>query len=381
MSEKNYYNILGVDKNAKASEIKKAFRRLALKYHPDRNQGNKTSEQKFKEINEAYEVLKDEQKRNAYDKYGSSAFQQSENGFNYKSSNFEDFSDVFENIFEDFMGKDREKSSTQQKSQRNFRGADLRYNTEIKLEEAYTGATKKIKFRTYLMCNDCDGNGTKIKNNTLKCNACNGSGKVRYQQGFFMIEKSCTNCSGYGIVIKDPCSKCNGEGRYQKEKSLLVKIPKGIINGAKIKIISEGEAGIRKAQQGDLYIYISIKSHEFYQIDGLNLHCSAPIKMTTAILGGCIEIPTIDGNVAKVNIPAGTQYGTKLRIRNKGMPKINSLEHGDIYVYINIELPVKISSKQKELLKNFDQINQFGTNPKTEGFFAKVKKFVTDFKK
>ncbi len=379
MAEKNYYKILGVNKDASADDIKKAFRKLALKHHPDKNQGNKESEKKFKEINEAYEILKDDQKRAAYDKYGSAGFQNSGGGFHSQAGGFEDFADVFGDIFGDFMG--RGSSSPKQQRENQFRGSDLRYNTEITLENAYKGLNRNIKFRTAVKCDECDGKGTKAKTGTTTCNTCHGSGKVRYQQGFFMIEKVCTSCSGSGVMIKDPCKTCKGEGRYEKEKNLSIHIPKGIDNGAKIIVSGEGEAGVRDAASGDLYIHISVKPHEFYQRDNANLHCSVPIKMTTAVLGGYIEIPTIDGNIAKINVPAGTQFGTKLRMQNKGMPIMNSSRNGDIYVNVNVELPIKVTSKQKELLEEFGKINQTGANPKSEGFFDKVKNFVSDFNK
>ncbi|MSO14182.1 molecular chaperone DnaJ [Rickettsiales endosymbiont of Trichoplax sp. H2] len=379
MAEKNYYKILGVNKDASADDIKKAFRKLALKHHPDKNQGNKESEKKFKEINEAYEILKDDQKRAAYDKYGSAGFQNSGGGFHSQAGGFEDFADVFGDIFGDFMG--RGSSSPKQQRENQFRGSDLRYNTEITLENAYKGLNRNIKFRTAVKCDECDGKGTKAKTGTTNCNTCHGSGKVRYQQGFFMIEKVCTSCSGSGVMIKDPCKTCKGEGRYEKEKNLSIHIPKGIDNGAKIRVSGEGEAGVRGAASGDLYIHISVKPHEFYQRDNANLHCSVPIKMTTAVLGGYIEIPTIDGNIAKINVPAGTQFGTKLRMQNKGMPIMNSSRNGDIYVNVNVELPIKVTSKQKELLEEFGKINQTGANPKSEGFFDKVKNFVSDFNK
>ena len=379
MAEKNYYKTLGVNKDASADEIKKAFRKLALKHHPDKNQGNKESEKKFKEINEAYEILKDDQKRAAYDKYGSAGFQNSGGGFHSQAGGFEDFADVFGDIFGDFMG--RGSSSPKQQRENQFRGSDLRYNTEITLENAYKGLNRNIKFRTAVKCDECDGKGTKAKTGTTTCNTCHGSGKVRYQQGFFMIEKVCTSCSGSGVMIKDPCKTCKGEGRYEKEKNLSIHIPKGIDNGAKIRVSGEGEAGVRDAASGDLYIHISVKPHEFYQRDNANLHCSVPIKMTTAVLGGYIEIPTIDGNIAKINVPSGTQFGTKLRMQNKGMPIMNSSRNGDIYVNVNVELPIKVTSKQKELLEEFGKINQTGANPKSEGFFDKVKNFVSDFNK
>lgn len=376
MTDNGYYKTLGVDKNASSDEIKKAFRKLALKYHPDKNKGNKEAEGKFKKINEAYEVLKDEQKRAAYDRYGSAGSQNggARGGFHSSAGGFEDFADVFGDIFGDFAG--RRASSPRQQRERELRGSDLRYNTEISLEDSYKGLKRNIKFRTASTCEICEGKGTKSKSGNINCTICHGSGKVRYQQGFFMIEKTCATCSGLGTVIKDPCGKCKGQGRYEKEKSLSVQIPAGIDSGSKIRIAREGEAGIRGAEAGDLYIYVSVKPHEFYQRERENLHCPVPIKMTTAILGDAIEIPTIDGNMAKVNIVPGTQVGAKLRLRGKGMPIMKTANYGDLYIHLNIELPIKITSKQKELLKEFDRINQSGTNPKTESFFTKIKNFV-----
>ena len=382
MAEKDYYNILGVAKNASADEIKKAFRQLALKHHPDKNQGNKESENKFKELNEAYEILKDEQKRAAYDRYGSAGAQNmGAGGFHSQAgaAGFEDFADVFGDIFGDFMGR-RSGSGSQQRAKES-RGSDLRYNTEVTLEEAYRGVKRNIKFKAQSHCDVCDGSGAKSKSGSVNCATCHGYGKVRYQQGFFMIEKTCATCSGAGVTIKDPCSKCRGQGRYEQEKNLSVQIPVGIDDGAKIKVSREGEAGIRGAKAGDLYIYVSVKTHDFYQREDENLHCSVPIKMVTAILGGIIEIPTIDGNIAKINITPGTQSGAKLRLQGKGMPVMKTSRCGDLYVHINVELPVKVTSEQKELLEKFDQINQIGSNPKTESFFSKVKSFVSDIKK
>jgi molecular chaperone DnaJ len=381
MAEKDYYKTLGVDRAASSDEIKKAFRKLALKHHPDKNQGNKESEKKFKELNEAYEILKDDQKRAAYDRYGSSGAQNmGAGGFQSQAGGFEDFADIFGDIFGDFMGK-RSGPNAQQKRAKESRGSDLKYNTEITFEEAYTGVKRNIKFRAQSHCNMCDGEGTKSKNGTTNCATCRGSGKVRYQQGFFMIEKTCTTCSGSGVTIKDPCSKCKGQGRCEEEKNLSVQIPQGIDTGTKIKVSKEGEAGVRGGAAGDLYIYVSIKPHDFYERDHEHLHCSVPIKMTTAILGGSVEIPTIDGNIAKINITAGTQSGAKLRLQGKGMPIMQTSRYGDLYVHINVELPVKITAKQKELLEEFNTINQSGANPKTESFFSKVKSFVSDIKK
>ena len=382
MSENDYYKTLGISRDASPDEIKKAFRKLALKYHPDKNKGNKDSEIKFKKINEAYETLKDDQKRAAYDKYGNANFQNGRGtgtgsrtgSFHSGTEGFEDFADMFGDIFGDFTG--RREGSPQAQRERKLRGSDLKYNVEISLEDSYKGLKRSIKFRTVGICGLCNGQGTKSKSGVINCNMCYGSGKMRYQQGFFMIEKPCATCAGLGIMIKDPCSKCSGQGRYETEKNLSVQIPAGIDNGAKIRVPKEGEAGIRGAEVGDLYIYITVKPHSFYQRDDENLHCSVPIKMVTAVLGGTIEVPTIDGNVAKVNITPGTQIGAKLRLQGKGMPIMKTSRYGDLYIHLNVELPVKISSKQRELLEEFDKINLSGTNPKTESFFTKIKNFV-----
>jgi molecular chaperone DnaJ len=378
MASKDYYKTLGVSKSASSDEIKKAFRKLALKYHPDKNQGDNKSEDKFKEINEAYETLKDNKKRSVYDKYGSAGAQAGSRagGFHGQAGGFNDFADIFGDIFGDFTGGGAR--SRRQENSKEFRGSDLQYNTTITLEDAYKGLKHNIKFRTETLCETCSGSGTKSKSGSATCHTCNGIGKVRHQQGFFMIEKTCGTCSGDGVVIKDPCNKCRGSGRYEKDKSLSISIPAGIDSGVKLKITGEGEAGIRGARAGDLYVHITVKRHEFYQRDGEDLHCSVPIKMTTAVLGGTIEVPTIDGSIAKVNIMHGTQYGSKLRLNGKGMPFMKSSRLGNLYIHINVELPVKVTSKQKKLLEEFDVMNEGGSNPKTEGFFAKVKNFVSD---
>ncbi len=381
MANNDHYETLGVNKNASSDEIKKAFRKLALKHHPDKNKGDKESEKKFKKINEAYEVLKDDQKRVVYDRYGSTGFQNGGargasggTGDFHKAEGFEDFADVFGDIFGDFTG--RKTSSAKQQRDQELRGSDLRYNTEVNLEDSYRGLKRNIKFRAASICDVCDGKGTKTKSDSTSCNICHGSGKMRYQQGFFMVEKTCATCSGLGIVIKDPCSKCRGQGRYEREKSLSIQIPAGIDNGAKIRVVKEGEAGIRGAEAGDLYIYVSVRPHDFYQRDRENLHCSVPIKIVTAVLGGVAEIPIIDGNIAKVNIAPGTQIGIKLRLQGKGMPIMKTSKYGDLYIHINVELPVKITSKQRELLEEFDKMNKSGSNPKTESFFTKIRNFV-----
>ncbi|MFQ3306916.1 MAG: molecular chaperone DnaJ [Candidatus Midichloriaceae bacterium] len=380
MAEKDYYKLLGVDKSASSDEIKKAFRKLALKCHPDKNQGNKAAEEKFKEINEAYEILKDEQKRAAYDKYGSEGVRNSGGGggFHSQTGGFEDFSDVFGDIFGDFMGRGGQSSGRDRSA--HLRGSDLRYNLEIDLEDSFTGIKKNIKFKTDVKCDGCDSKGSK-SGGTTNCASCHGAGKVRYQQGFFMMEKTCASCAGSGVKIKDPCTKCRGNGRFKKEKNISVNIPAGIEEGSKMKVSSEGEAGIRGAQSGDLYIYVSIRNHTFYERDGKDLHCSIPVKMVTAITGGTIDVPTIDKKIAKISIVPGTQHFSKLRLKGKGMPVLHSPRKGDLYIKINIEMPIKITSKQKELLEEFDAIGESGANPKSETFFTKVKNFVSDIKK
>jgi molecular chaperone DnaJ len=378
MENKDYYKTLGVAKDADAATIKKSFRKLAMQYHPDRNKGDKGSEKKFKEINEAYEILKDDQKRAAYDRYGTANFQNT-GGFHGQAGGFDDISDVFGDIFGDFMGGGRR--SSRPEAQQNLRGSDLKYNTSITLEEAYKGLKRKIKFTTLSACGDCNSKGSKSDKGNKPCSACRGSGKQRMQQGFFMIEKTCQTCAGMGTVISDPCNKCHGQGRVQKEKNLVVDIPAGVDDGARIRLSGEGEAGIRGAQSGDLYIGVGVKEHEFYQRERSNLYCEIPIKMVTAILGGEVEIPTLDGKIAKISIPAETQPGSKLRLKGKGMTAIRSVRHGDLYININVELPKKVSARQKELLQEFDKLNQTGANPETDSFFAKVKNFVADIGK
>ena len=370
MSEKNYYNILGVNKNSSPQQIKKSFRKLALKYHPDRNQGNKLAEKKFKEINEAYTILKDEKKRSLYDKYGSSAFRNGNNpGFDSSFSGFDDISDVFGDIFGDFMGKGNR--SYKKRNSYGKSGKDVNYNLEITLEESYNGSTKDIHFYTFVKCVTCNSRGSLRTSNNI-CKFCRGTGNVRYQQGFFMIEKTCNNCSGSGIFITDPCFNCNGEGRINKEKKLSIKIPKGIEHQSKIKILNEGMAGIRGSNVGNLYINIFLKNHNFYQREGCDLHISTSIKITTAILGGYIEIININSSIFKIYIPRGTQFGTKLRIRNKGMPIINSSFHGDLYIHITILLPTNISSTQRKLLEVFDILSIGNFNRKIDDFFKNI---------
>ncbi len=390
MSKKDYYELLGVSRGAADDEIKKAYRKLAVKYHPDKNQGNKESEHKFKEINEAYEVLKDANKRAAYDRYGHAAFDGGAGGapggfgggFGSSSSSgfsggFEDISDLFGGIFGDFMNGGR---SGRPNTEELKRGSDLRYNMSISLEEAYLGGKHQISFRSSVKCSACNGSGSKT-GKTSVCPTCSGSGRVRKQQGFFMVESACPTCSGTGEVIADPCGKCGGSGRVSENRTINVNIPAGVEEGMRIRVASEGEAGSRGGTNGDLYIFISIKKHKLFSVDGSNLHCEVPLNITTAALGGHIEVPVIDGTKAKITIPEGTQHGTRFKLKGKGMPIMKSGRYGDMIVTVKLEVPVKLSKKQRELLEQFANECSDKTNPESKSFFDKVKGFFEDSKK
>ena len=370
MSKQDYYSILDADKNASADELKKAYRKKAMKYHPDKNPGDKEAEARFKECSEAYEVLKDEQKRAAYDRYGHAAFENggagaSGGGFDPGSS----FSDIFSDLFGDFGGG----GSSARSRSASLRGSDLRYNIEIDLEEAFTGKQQKIKFSTAAKCEKCDGSGSKGGSKPDSCRTCGGVGKVRMQQGFFTVERTCTSCNGMGHVISDPCTSCAGDGRVRKEKTLSVSIPEGVEDGTRIRLSGEGEVGVRGGASGDLYIFISVKDHSFFIRDANDIHCKVPIKMTTAALGGDVEVPTIDGTKAKVSIPAGSQSDDRFRLKSKGMSIMRTGgRRGDMYIHAVIETPIKLTKKQKELLKEFEELDGRGTNPKVEKFLNKV---------
>jgi molecular chaperone DnaJ len=378
MSKRDYYEILGVSRNSSADEIKKSYRKLAMQFHPDRNPGNKEAEAKFKEATEAYEVLKDDQKKSAYDQFGHDAFSQGGgagrggNGGGAGMGDF-DFNDIFSNfsdIFGDFGGgRQTKKRSAAQ------RGSDIRYNLEISLEEAFGGVTEKISFSIPCSCEACKGTGAQNGDKPTDCPTCKGSGKIRAQQGFFVVERACTTCAGVGQIIKNPCKICHGQGRVNKDKTLAVKIPAGVEEGNRIRLTGEGEAGARGGPAGDLYVYISIRKHQFFNRKGDDVHFEIPLKFTTAALGGAIEIPTIDGAKASLKIPEGSQNGDQFRLKSKGMSVINSGgRRGDMYVRINIETPVKLSSEERELLMKLDQLMNKKTtsNPKSESFFKKV---------
>lgn len=375
--ERDLYEILGVARDADGKAIKSAFRQLAKKFHPDSNADDPEAEQKFKEINAAYEILKDEDKRAAYDRYGFDAFRQGGPGAGggFGGAGAGGFSDIFEDLFADFMG-----GGAQQRGGRGgnraTRGSDLRYNLEISLEEAFNGMQEEIEVTTSVTCDPCDGMGSANGAKPKTCPSCNGAGKVRAQQGFFMMERTCPRCAGTGEIITNPCKKCAGTGRSRKAKTLAVTIPKGVEEGTRIRLSGEGESGLRGGPAGDLYIFLSIEPHEFFKREGADIHCRIPIRMTTAALGGQIEVPVIDGGRARVTVPSGTQTSDKFRLRGKGMSMLRAGERrGDMYVHAQIETPVNLSKKQKELLEELDETcgNTPGTSPKSEGFFDKVK--------
>jgi molecular chaperone DnaJ len=373
MTKRDYYEVLEVERSANGTEIKKAYLKLAKKYHPDTNSSDPSAEIKFKEISEAYEVLKDEQKRAAYDRMGHSAFEQGGGGgFNSRTASNHDINDIFGDFFSDFMGGRGGGASRPRTSQ--ARGSDLKYNLTITLEEAFTGIDKKINFNTEAKCSPCGGKGTNEPNANSTCPQCNGTGAIRMQQGFFAIEQTCNKCNGQGQIIKNPCTACHGSGRSTKHKNLIVNIPHGVEDGVRIRIAGEGEAGLRGGLSGDLYVFITVAPHNIYQVEGANLHCRLPLNFTKAALGGEVEIPTIDSSTVTLKIPPGTQTGDKLRLRSKGMSKVRSSERGDFYAHAFVQTPKDLTKKQKELLEELDK--EFGEtkeNYSSDGFFSKMK--------
>jgi len=377
MAKADYYETLGVARGADADALKKAFRKLAMEHHPDRNPGDAKAEQRFKEVNEAYDVLKDAEKRAAYDRYGHAAFEQGGRGAGPGAQGFgfdfgSAFSDMFEDLFGEATGRGRAGAG---------RGADLRYNMEVGLEDVFHGKSTTIKVPTTVTCEACGGSGAHDNAKPVACGTCRGAGKVRAQSGFFTIERTCQTCHGAGRVIDKPCRACAGQGRARKDKTLQVQVPAGIEDGTRIRLAGEGEAGLRGAPPGDLYIFLSVKPHRFFQRDGMNLHCRVPIPMTTAALGGTIEVPTVDGRRARVQITPGTQSGKQFRLRGEGMPVLRSPEKGDLYVQVTVETPVNLTKRQKELLEEFEQGAGPKTSPESDGFFTRVREFWDDVRK
>lgn len=369
----DYYEMLGVARDVDEKGLKSAFRKLAMKYHPDRNPGDSESEVKFKELGEAYEVLKDPQKRAAYDRFGHAAFQNGGPGAGgFKGDFASSMADIFDDIFGEMMGG---RGRGRQSSGGRERGSDLRYNMEIGLEEAYTGKTAEIGVPTTVQCEECTGTGARPGSMPKACPTCGGIGRVRAAQGFFSIERTCPTCQGRGQVITDPCGKCGGDGRLPEERSLSVNIPAGIEDGTRIRLAGEGEAGLRGGPAGDLYIFLSIRPHEFFQREGADLFCKVPLSMTTAALGGNIDVQTLDGNTSRVKIPDGTQSGTQFRLRAKGMPVLKSPQTGDLFIQVAIETPQNLSRRQRELLEEFERISSTENSPQSSGFFARMKEF------
>jgi molecular chaperone DnaJ len=371
MSRTCFYETLEVDRAANDAELKAAYRKAAMKWHPDRNPGDAEAEARFKELNAAYDCLKDPQKRAAYDRFGHAAFENG--GFGGAGPrggpDMSDFmSDIFESFFGDGRGRGRASGGRE-------RGADLRYNMEITLEDAYSGKTAQIRIPTSVTCEACSGSGAKPGSKPRQCPTCGGAGKVRSSQGFFLMERTCPACHGRGQIIDDPCADCAGAGRVTKERTLEVAIPAGVEDGTRIRLGGEGEAGLRGGPTGDLYIFLSIASHPLFQRDGADLYCRAPIPMTTAALGGSFEAPTIDGGRTRVKIPEGTQTGMQFRLKGEGMPILRSKEFGDMYIQATVEIPQRLTARQRALLEEFAAEASEANHPETSGFFSRVKEF------
>ena len=372
MAKRDFYEVLGVAKGADDATLKSAYRKLAMQFHPDRNPGDAEAEHKFKEISEAYETLKDPQKRSAYDRFGHAAFENGGGGGGgpgFGPDFGASMSDIFEDLFGDMMGGGRRGGGASAR----LRGSDLRYNLEISLEEAYAGRTVEIDVPTLVTCHTCDGSGAKPGTGMSTCRQCNGHGKVRAAQGFFTIERTCPVCQGRGQIIEQPCTDCGGQGRRQEHRKLSVDIPKGIEDGTRIRLANEGEAGLRGGPPGDLYIFIAVKPHDLFQRDGADLYARVPIAMTTAALGGEFEVPTLDATRAKVKVSPGTQPGQRVRLKSKGMPVLRSKDLGDLYVQLDIETPQNLSRRQRELLEEFQELATQDNSPSSSGFFAKLK--------
>jgi len=371
VAKRDYYDVLGVTKSASKDEIKKAYRKLALKYHPDKTKGDKTSEEKFKEASEAYHVLSDEKRKTNYDQFGHAAFEgaggggQGFEGFDFNSSSF---SDIFEDFFGDFGGGGSSRRSSN-------RGNDLRYDVSISLEEAYKGLEKNVKYTTYKKCSSCSGSGAAKGSRPIKCSYCSGRGKVRTNQGFFTIQQTCPQCSGYGETIGNPCKTCSGNGKAQGSENVTVKIPKGVDDGTRIRLSGKGEAGSKGGSNGDLYLFISIDNHNIFKRSEENLYYELPISFSDAALGTTVEVPSIDGGKSKIKIPSGTQHGKQFRLKGKGMPVLRRNVFGDLYIRVVTQVPTSLSKKQKEILEEFNEIESNKPDPVIKSFFEKAKKF------
>jgi molecular chaperone DnaJ len=374
MAKQDFYDILGVSKSADADELKRAYRKLAMQFHPDRNPGDTSAEHKFKDINEAYDVLKDDQKRAAYDRFGHAAFENGSRGPGDFAGGFSGgFADIFEEMFGAMGGRRTQAGPS--------RGSDLRYNLEVALEDAFRGKQTTIRVATFAHCDACKGSGAEPGTRPSSCRTCHGHGRVRAQQGFFTIERTCPTCQGSGQTIDKPCKACGGQGRTRREKALSVNIPPGVEDGTRIRLAGEGEAGPHGAAAGDLYIFVSITQHQIFQRDGANIFCRVPIPITTAALGGAIEVPTVEGSRTRVTVPPGTQSGHQFRLRGKGMTVLRSNLRGDMYIHAIVETPVNLTKRQQELLREFEKEGENRkTNPESEGFFARVKEFFEDLR-
>ena len=380
MAKRDYYDVLGVARGASAEELKKAYRQKAKELHPDRNSDNPNAESQFKEVNEAYEVLKDADKKAAYDRFGHAAFEGGmgggrgggAQGFGGGNADFASaFSDVFEDLFGDFMGGRGGGGGGRSRAQR---GSDLRYNLRVSLEEAFRGVQKTINVPTSIACDTCRGTGAEGGAEPVTCPTCSGMGKVRAQQGFFTVERTCPTCNGMGQIVKNPCRSCAGSGRVEKERALSVNIPAGVETGTRIRLAGEGEAGLRGGPAGDLYIFIEVKDHPIFQRDGVHRFCRVPISITAAALGGEVEVPTIDGGRSRVKVPAGAQTGKQMRLRAKGMPALRGGGTGDMVLELAVETPVNLTARQRELLMEFEKLSE-ENNPEGQSFFSKVKGF------
>jgi molecular chaperone DnaJ len=377
MAKQDFYEILGVVRSADADELKRSYRKLAMQWHPDRNPGDKSAEQRFKDISEAYDVLKDDQKRAAYDRFGHAAFENGSRGpgDGGAGAGFSGgFADIFEEMFGAMGGGRRAQGGPS-------RGSDLRFNIEVSLEDAFRGKQTTIRVATFVHCDTCKGSGAEPGSRPASCRTCQGHGRVRAQQGFFTIERTCPTCQGSGQIIEKPCKGCGGQGRVRREKTLSASIPAGVEDGTRIRLAGEGEVGPHGAAPGDLYIFVSVAAHAIFQRDGANIFCRVPIPFTSAALGGTIEVPTVEGSRTRITVPPGTQSGHQFRLRGKGMTVLRSPVRGDMYIQAIVETPVNLTKRQQELLREFEKAGDNGkTNPESEGFFARVKEFFEDLR-